>query len=386
MVNQALNKEALDKMTRARTHLLIEQPFFGTLAMRLKLVEDTSAKTLRVDGKTVQYNPTFVNSLNNDLAKSALAHEVMHCVLDHVGASGRGISLNPEKWNYAADYAVNSILQESGFKLGDGWLYDPQYKGMTAEHIYSLIPTPPPQPQGGAGSNGKGPSAGAPGPLDDISPGSPDPAMQAQDAAEWKVATVQSANAAKAVGKLSQGLEQFVEQIVQNKVDWRAELREFIVQASKNDYSWQRPNRKMLAAGYYLPGLHSETMGSVVIASDESGSVDKAITEAFGAEITSIMQDLRPETITVMHFDTEVRKTETFGPDDKFELTRFCSGGTDFRPAIEAAQEMSEPPMCMIYLTDLYGPFPTTPPEFPVLWVCINKLQAPFGRTIPIEI
>lgn len=370
-----IDQDALDKMTKARTGLLIDQPFFGTLAMRLKMVQDASIPTLNVNGEVMKYNPTFVKSLDNDICKSAVAHEVMHCVLEHVGATGRGISLNPKKWNYAADYAANDILKDSGFKLGDGWLWDAAYKGLSAEHIYSMIPDPPP---GDGSGNG--------GPQDEIVPGEPDPAMASAQAADWKVATVQAANAAKAVGKLPEALEQFVDQITQNKVDWRAELRQFINQIAKNDYAWQRPNRKMLAAGFILPGLFSEDCGRIAVYSDESGSVDNAILAAFGAEIRAIQEDLRPEKIVVGHFDTVVSKVEEFGPEDPFELTRYSRGGTDFRPVIEHAENMQDRPMCTIVLTDLYGPFPTEPSSIPTLWVSVSKQTAPWGHTIHIEV
>ena len=374
-----INQDALIRLTRARTALLIDQPFFGTLSMRLKLVEDDSIPTLCVNGKTVQYNAAFINSLEHDLVKSALAHEVMHCILNHVGVNSRGAGFDRMKWNWAADYAVNGILKKAGFTLGDGWLYDVQYDDKSAEHIYNLIPTPPPSPQ-------KAPSKGTPGPIDGLEDGTSDPAVQSEQDAEWKVAAVQAANAAKAVGKLSAGIEQFIEEMKQSKVDWKATLRRFISQVSKDDYSWQRPSRKMLSAGFYLPGLYSETMGHVVIASDESGSIDPELMTAFSTEIRAIQEDLRPEKITLMHFDTEVRKTETFGPNDPFIMKRFANGGTDFCPAIEAAVNLPDRPVCMIYLTDLYGGFPETAPDFPVLWITINKLKAPFGETLHIEV
>jgi predicted metal-dependent peptidase len=188
------------------------------------------------------------------------------------------------------------------------------------------------------------------------------------------------------VGKLSEGLEQFVDKLRENKVDWKSELRRFINQTAKNDYSWQRPNRKMLAAGFYLPGLHSETCGTILIGADESGSVDLAITAAFAAEIDAIKEDLRPEKLVLAHFDSRVGKVEEFLPDDPFEMTRYCHGGTDFRPVIKYGRKMATPPICAIILTDLYGPFPEHPPGYPVLWVSINKQQAPWGETINIEV
>ena len=372
---------AFNKITKARTGMIIDQPFFGTLSMRLQFAENNSIPTLRVDGKLVEYNAAFMNGMSNELAKSALAHEIFHCVLDHCGPTARGKGYDPEKWNYAADYKVNQMLEEAGMKIGDDWLRDTQYDDKTAEQIYQMMPQTPPGGGGGPGTGNPGQ-----GPLDQLAQGTPDPAMQAQQAAEWKVATIQAANAAKAVGKLHASLDKFVEKLGENKVDWAEQLRRFITTSAKNDYSYRRFNRKMQASGHYLPGLYSEEMGTIVIASDESGSIAPDILKAFGAEIAAIKQDLRPEKIILMHFDTEVGKIEEFGPDDEFVMKQYCSGGTDFRPAIVEAEKLPVPPLCMVYLTDLYGPFPDSPPDFPVLWVSINKEVAPFGETIPIEV
>lgn len=376
-----MNKAAHEKITKARTALLIDAPFFGTLAMRLELVQNPDIPTARVDGKVFEYNPDFIMKKENDgdITKSIVAHEVMHCVLEHCGAGGRGINLNPEKWNWACDYVDNDMLVQAGMKLGEGWLHDVQFRGKTAEQIYTMIPDPPP-------NNGGAPGKGNPGPLDQLKKGVADPAMQQAQAHEWRVATNQAAAAAKAAGKLHESMEKFIEKMNQPKVDWREQLREFITRVAKNDFSWARPNRKMLAQGFWLPGLYSEEMGPLDIASDESGSVSDKIVAAFAAEITAIKEDLRPEKIRLHHFAVEVAKTEEIGPDEPFEMRRFADGGTDFRPVMRKAEHSTPLPCAMVYLTDLEGPFPKDPPPFPVLWVSTTKLTAPFGETIHITL
>ena len=52
--------EASKTMAKACTHLLLRQPFFGALALGLKLVEDSGIKTMATDGKAIIYNPDFV--------------------------------------------------------------------------------------------------------------------------------------------------------------------------------------------------------------------------------------------------------------------------------------------------------------------------------------
>ena len=47
---------AENQILKARTKLLIEQPFFGTLALRLKVVEKPEIDTAATDGKHHFYN------------------------------------------------------------------------------------------------------------------------------------------------------------------------------------------------------------------------------------------------------------------------------------------------------------------------------------------
>ena len=58
------------KLTRARTQLLLNQPFFGTLCLRLKLMAGP-VPTMATDGRRIVYDPAFVNSLQPGHAKSS---------------------------------------------------------------------------------------------------------------------------------------------------------------------------------------------------------------------------------------------------------------------------------------------------------------------------
>ncbi len=52
------------RLTRAGTQLLLNQPFFGTLGLRLKLMPG-SLPTMATDGCRIVYNPTFVGQLKS---------------------------------------------------------------------------------------------------------------------------------------------------------------------------------------------------------------------------------------------------------------------------------------------------------------------------------
>lgn len=371
-----INAEARTKLTKARIDLIIQQPFFGTLALRLQLIENNTIPTLAVDGKRVYYNAEFINDLTFDLTKSALAHEIGHCIFEHIGRRG---ARDPMKWNMAGDYVINDVIKDAGFSLGEGWLHNSAFKGMTSDHIYNLLPDMP----------GGGPGIGKPGgALCDIMDGTSDTGepMSQQDAMEWKIATVQAANAAKAQGKLPGSLQRFVDEIVNGKADWRAILRRFVTEISKADYSWQRFNRRYMANGIYLPSLYSESMGPIVIVTDDSGSIDGPILNAFEAEIRAIRDATMPEKTHHISCDSRINHTDEFEQDDDFKLVSKGGGGTDFRPPFDYVAEHGLAPACLIYLTDLYGPAPEAPPEYPVLWCCTTDQVGPWGETVKIEI
>ena len=131
------NREtALLIMQRVRARLVTDHPFFGDLALRLILREDKTCHDMWTDGRVLAFNPLFVTCLKEDRLAGAQAHEVLHLVFGHhLRRSNREKAL----WNRACDLAINSILVESGFHLPDGFLYNADYKGKTADEIYDIL-------------------------------------------------------------------------------------------------------------------------------------------------------------------------------------------------------------------------------------------------------
>jgi predicted metal-dependent peptidase len=359
-----MNAEAKAKMTRARASLILDQPFFGTLALRLHMSESDQHKTMATDGRRLIYNPKWVNSLPIGEVKGVVAHEVMHVVYNHPGRRG---AREPGRWNRACDYAINTTLIDAGFELPKGGCIDAQYKGMTADQIYNMLPP---------GDKDDDP--------DDLMDGEAEP-LSPEEVRDWKVAVIQAASEAKKAGQLSNGLSRLIDDIVEPKADWRALLRQFVTERSNADYDWSRPNKRMLSLGFCLPSLYSERCGTIAVFKDISCSIDKETSAAFSAEIRAICEDIRPEHLLVLYVDTEIQKIEEFADGEFTELDNFIGGGTDFRPPFKYVEEHDISPVCAIYLTDLEGPFPSEAP-YPVLWCTINELVAPFGDTVTIDI
>ena len=56
--------EICNKIIKARTALVLNQPFFGALTLRLNVIEDSTADTAWTDGESLGYNSTFIEELS----------------------------------------------------------------------------------------------------------------------------------------------------------------------------------------------------------------------------------------------------------------------------------------------------------------------------------
>lgn len=133
------------RLLKARTQLLLDEPFFGTLVMRLPLVEDRSCKTMWVDGTRIGYNPKFVAKCTNEELKGVFCHEVLHVTNGHCWRRG---DRDPKDWNEACDYVINPIVVGAGMMLPEGALINPDFKGQPAEQVYDTIHRPKMDDQG----------------------------------------------------------------------------------------------------------------------------------------------------------------------------------------------------------------------------------------------
>jgi predicted metal-dependent peptidase len=393
------------RIQKARTALVLDHPFFGSLLFRLKGRESRSIKTMATDGVSLYYNADFVDTLNAATLAGTLAHEVMHPALHHhVRRSGR----DPKRWNIACDYAINPLLVDAGLSLPQGVLLDNRFRGMSAEQIYNLLETESESDQESSNKEDELESVGVgemDGPSDQDDPGEPSapesdggigqvldapeeddetPAVDEQ-AREWTVAVSQATTVAQRAGKVPAGLDRTLEGTAEAAIDWRELLRRLWSETSPADFSWMRPNRRHIWTGLYLPGVVREGVGEVAIAVDCSGSVSARQLRLFEAEARSILEGQRPERVYVLYFDAAVHKAETYEAGQRIELNPVGGGGTEFGPCFEWLDERGIWPQCLVFLTDLYGSFPPSAPSYPVLWASTGGRNAPFGDVIPMQ-
>ena len=57
--------EAMQAYTKARAGLILDQPFFGTLSLRLTPIENPDVPTACTDGKVIMFNPKWFLKLSS---------------------------------------------------------------------------------------------------------------------------------------------------------------------------------------------------------------------------------------------------------------------------------------------------------------------------------
>ena len=379
----AILEETKKLMSRALAGLILDEPFFASLALRLRLEADLETQTAKTNGTYIKYNPLWVSTLSVDLIKGLICHEVMHCALLHHTRMG---NREMKKWNRAADYAINPLIAESGLSLPPGGLLEVSFKGKSAEEIYPLLEDDEEDAEGNGGGSGWG----------DVEPAKDPNGKDASESEQrkqeqgWKVALAQAAQQAKNCGKLPSGLDRLVTDILEPKLDWREILRRFVDTCARNDYSWNRPNRRYISTGLYLPALHSNKLGTVIAAVDTSGSIGQSLLNEFASELNAILQEYQAD-CTVIYCDSKINHVDEFNVGEPISLKPRGGGGTDFVPPFRYLEEKDQTPVCFVYFTDgQCSSYPETPP-YPVLWVqkkinnyWSSSFEPPFGEVLEL--
>lgn len=393
-----------EKITKAKAKLMLEHPYFGTLASALKIESDPDQLTFKSDGDTVRLNEEYIDKLNLSEVEFVLSNGAMHAVLGHMERrSGRDKWL----WQEACDFAVNAMLVRNGLQAPEYVNYQPQFEGMYAEEIYSQLkeemkyaPDTNHDSSGDAQDQEESPEHQS---------GSNEEQTKEQQPPQNEEGKVESAQeeeiSQKELEQLSEELTEYFEQIFNkqkrqnalpkdlqfvvpeyfsHRVDWREVLSGFIASYAKTSYSFMPPNMKYLYRGIYLPSLSSDLL-RVIIAIDTSGSVDRELLGTFLGEVESIMEVYPNFEIDLITADTKVHSHKTYLPGEALEYEVSGGGGTDFRPVFEYIDQNIDYPTALLFFTDGQGIYPVDEASYDVMWVMPEEIEVPFGEVLLLQ-
>ena len=419
-----LSPSLIQKISRAKAKLLVEQPYFGTLASRLELYRNDDIGSFLSDGSRFEFNDDYLEGLSLDELGFALANGAMHAALAHESRrQGRMGWL----WQLATDYAINAMLVENGLSRPEMIHYDPRFEGMYAEEIYAHLKDEirneefdgneendtgfneenrrhQQQLQNAEGNRDEEKrrprmevenEQRAPKDVSseneqrtpkDVSSENEQSAPKEHAAAEEQFEQLarEALEKMRKRGEVPGGIERFFLPDAAPAIDWRQELYRHLEGYCKNDYRMMPPSKKLLYTGTYLPSLHSDFFRAA-IAIDSSGSVDEMLLGRFIAEVESLLLSFPNYRLDLLVCDAKVQSHRTFFGGERPEYELKGGGGTDFRPVFEYIGAHLPDLQLLLYFTDLQGRFPEREPLFETLWITPGEGAVPFGRVIPMK-
>jgi len=397
---KVMREEVLDRVIVARVGLLLRHPFFGNMATRLKVEAcDDWCPTAATDGRHLYFNTQFFNALSNKEIEFVIAHEILHCVFDHMS---RREDRNPVLHNIAADYIVNNTLVRD--RIGEmvsivQCYQDFKYENWTSEEVYDDLFKK-------AEENGQEflKQLGElldehidweEGPGDNNSEEGKNKSHPTYSKEEMKKIkdeikeSMMSAAQAAGAGNVPGAVQRMIKELTEPKMNWRELLRQQIQSTIKNDYTFSRPSRKGWHTGAILPGMNFDETIDICIALDMSGSIGNAQAADFLGEVKGIMDEYKDYKIKIWCFDTDVYNEQDFTADSGEDLLDYeimGGGGTSFDCNWKYMKDNDIQPKKFLMFTDGY-PFGSWGEDdycdtvFVVHSHHDKNLKAPFGMT-----
>ena len=427
-------------MIRARAALVLDHPFFGSIALRLTLKPDPTCSDLWTDGRTLGFNPSYAAVLSEAALIGAQAHEVMHLACAH---HVRREERDRELWNKACDIVVNQLLLDAGFsslrvpcmiRHMPGFPLRPCIRSWPAFRTRLPIKVPsdrkrrrkPNKRKEAAGSRAKGKAKGKarmiPPKANAVRPNcwvdtellkaaktrgkgnvrSPWPLREKYVIIPyWTVARDSSKTGGTGSRQLNSSRPCNAPDIIwatcrqafsacsgsgcTQRWTGGASFNASLENCADGDSHMGHAKRAAdLYQGICLAFAgRSPVSARAALAVDSSGSVDNALLEMFCTELSGILESY-DTLLTVLFHDTRVQSVQTFTRQDlPLRLAPAGGGGTDYRPVTAYIEENDLAPTCMIWFTDLECDRFPEEPAFPVLWLAEqpNGTTPPFGET-----
>lgn len=395
-----MENEASYKIVKAKVKLQKTSPFFAYLVSNLKFVEVENKEELSSMGVDSEgncyYNPEFIMKLRDKELHGVLAHEVLHVVFEHMT---RGIELeSQELFNVACDMVINDILVTNDFDLPRfneknsvnliPYNHSCDFMGVevedldkkTAEQVYRELLKK-------LGDKGKIKYVG----FDEHKQGKKKTREERkQQQGKWKRTLAEASTFARQKGKLPDGLNLLIDDLLNEKVDWKQLLYKYITRTLPFDYTYSRPSKKSISCGVYMPSVLRESI-EIVVSLDTSGSISKKELTEFLTEINGIAKSFNNLNMKLIVCDSEIKDVYTIGNGHDKEISKLKirgGGGTSHIPVYDYVKAEIPNTRLLINFTDGWTDYPKYE-EVKTLWVIckdgVREENMSWGEVIKLK-
>lgn len=412
------------RLSAARASAAQKMPYFRSGIQSLVPRDAPGMGTIGVTDRSILLvDQEVLGQMTAEEAGAVFLHEYLHIYLRHESRwqallkSGAVTPDDRREANIAFDAEINDNLVEAGCqlpKLGGAEPVTPASINMPAhrtgeEYLMELLKR---KQKGKGGNNENKPGwgqcgSGAGNPL----PGEPDAQQRAQDPEgrteveqqlqrKQDSGAIQQAARSSSRGNVPAGLARVANAMLRPaEIPWSEKLARAVRQAvahvmGMGDFTFTQRSRMQSSMEYVygddapvMPGEHSPR-AEVLIAVDTSGSIGDQQLRKVLEEANDILRNMGGAKITFVSIDAEIHTLKRVGSVNEIKAGLAGGGGTDFRPVFTALPKLKPRPNIVVFFTDLYGPYPETPPVgTDTIWVVVDS-EAPdpaWGEVIRVR-
>jgi predicted metal-dependent peptidase len=397
------------RIERCHVQMMKHQSFclFSGLFMigKVSVLDKELPFTAQTNGLDVVYGRGFVDSLNDKQLAFLILHENMHKAYRHLVVWEKLYKQNATLANMACDYVINLQIHDydthqevtefpttpEGKPLG---CMDEKYRGMDAHQVFlelvkkhgkdagkkKVIVIGEGNEQAEGSGEGEGEGEGLPDGLDEHDWEGAQAMSEQEKEAQAKEIESALRQGSILVGKMGGNVDRNISEMLVPKINWKDALREFVksVTQGKDQTTWRRLHKRYIAADIIMPSSYDEKVGGIVIGIDTSGSIGTEELTQFLSEVKSICDEVSPEKIEVLYWDTHVASRETYQGNELSNLVESTKpaggGGTEPACVPKYMHKHGIKGECLLMLTDGY--IPNQEPsnwqiDMPVLW-CVK--------------
>ena len=339
--------------------------FYAPLMVSLenKFVDDIP--TAATDFISLYFNLDFLYAQKGELKSSVFMHELLHVGYMHGHRRG---NRDPKRWNYACDYKINLDLKDMGYPIGTGWLLDEQYRGLSEEQIYALLPE----------------ELKIPNPLGQDIQNVPESLKQ--KSINNVLNAIQQAKMCKEAGSVPGGIEEYINGLLTPIVPWEKTLQKFFTDLIGVKTTWRRPSRRY--SSVYMPTRKKDIgrLQCINFYRDTSGSIDTFINRRISSEMYYIWNTFKPKEMNIIQFDCSIQKETKITERESFNDFKVKGRGGTSLVCVRDHILKHEPSVAVIFSDMECDPMYQKDINIPIVWIRVgtNGHTPSFGEVVTI--
>jgi len=352
-----LSKKEYEKLfSKLRVNFLFNHPFLSVLALCITTTfKENKNSAFETNGSKITIDLEKLSLYKEEEITYLYAHTLIHIVLKHpLRIKTRELII----WNQACDLVTNNIL-ESFENVGikpDDEILDKDLKDKCVEEVYEIIYKKEKQKNKSSKEKSKDKNKAKVAPNEkgdkkayiynksklDIQEVNDDKTDKG-DQEKLDGIIIQALSIAKKTSNQYHGLQIEIDTLIKPEISLQDALKEYLISSLfEKTSSFERPNKRYIHSGIYLPGnKKSDELIEIYIALDSSSSVSLDEYKKFLGVIKDVCEGFYEYKITVIPFDKFVKKEhiidfDSFNPlkDDDLFIPK-SDGGTNFNEVLK---------------------------------------------------